>query len=176
MYKYWGVDSTDNILREHFPQICKCGSLPKVRCVITNILRYNPEKIDVEDTLYYACESGNTQLINFVLRLDKDLNGGMLGACKGGHIKVVIKLKGMVPKHQLDKLSYVSGFIEACKGEYITIAKMMIKYIINTSYDKKTSHHNWNKCYYAARKINNKYLIKLIQHARKRRHFMDGVI
>ncbi len=159
MYKYWGVDLTDNILREHLPQICGCGDLFKVRCVMINITKRNPEKIDVEDTLYYACESGDIQLINAILKMDNDLNGGMLGACKGGHAHIVTYMINMTPKHKLNRLSYAYGFIEACKSGHIAIAEMMIRYI---SGPNKTTLRNWNKCFRVAQKINNTFLIKLV--------------
>lgn len=73
------------------------------------------------NNLEYACKSGDTNLVYFIIRIGvKNWNDGLLSACYAGNIEIVnlMILKGAN--------YWNGGLIYACKGNNIEIVNLMI--------------------------------------------------
>jgi len=69
-----------------------------------------------------ACESGNYQIINELIKLGaKNWNRGLEGACCGGHYDIA---EWMI---KLGAYDWNTGFAQACRGGHIKIVELMIE-------------------------------------------------
>lgn len=111
---------------------CILGTAYKFNKRHMNLLRWLIETKKINNGyLFYICASGDYSLINTVLNIE-DLNAGLAGACKSGHLSIakwLVELGAVISK----KLLYT-----ACANGYFKLLKYLLTF--DTGIDIKKLH------------------------------------